>query len=148
MTTPFVVSHWIAATPEKVWEAYTTPEIFHQFFAPDGLHVPLDSVNVEIRVGGRFDFDMVFDDIGVVNENRGVIVELQEPNKMVFSEPEFMGSELRSTQTFTADNGGTLITVTQDGLPEELIGNPEVIEAFRSTFRKLGRIVGVDTENR
>ncbi|CAB4608755.1 unannotated protein [freshwater metagenome] len=148
MTPPFVVSHWIATTPEKVWEAYTTPEIFHQFFAPDGLHVPLDSVNVEIRVGGRFDFNMVFDDTGVVNENRGVIVELQEPNKMVFSEPEFMGSELRSTQAFDADNGGTRITVTQDGLPEELIGNPEVIEAFRSTFRKLGRVLDVDTENR
>ena len=148
MKTPFVVSHWIATTPEHVWAAYTTPETFHLFFAPDGLHVPLSSVNVEIRVGGRFDFDMVFDDTGVVNENRGVIVELQEPNKMVFSEPEFMGSELRSTQTFIAHNGGTLITVTQEGLPEELIGNPEVIEAFRSTFRKLGQVLGVDTQNR
>jgi hypothetical protein len=59
-----------------------------------------------------------------------------------------MGGELRSTQTFTADNGGTLITVTQEGLPEELIDNPAVLEAFRSSFRKLGRVLGVNTENR
>ena len=32
--------------------------------------------------------------------------------------------------------------------PDELVDNPEVIEAFRSTFRKMGRLFGIDTENR
>jgi hypothetical protein len=59
-----------------------------------------------------------------------------------------MDGKLLSTQTFTPENNGTLITVTQEGLPDELVGNPEVIEAFRSTFRKLGRVLGVDTQNR
>ena len=91
---------------------------------------------------------MVFDDTGVVNENKGVIVELQQPHKLVFSEPEFMDGKLLSTQTFSADGNGTLITVTQEDLPDELVGNPEVIEAFRSTFRKMGRLLGIATENR
>ena len=32
--------------------------------------------------------------------------------------------------------------------PDELVDNPEVIEAFRSTFRKVGRLLGIDLENR
>ena len=144
----FTVSHWVDTSPEEVWTAYTTPELFHQFFSPDGLHIPIDSVVLDLKVGGRFEFNMVFDDTGVVNENNGVIVELQQPNKMVFSEPEFMDGKFLSTQTFTTENNGTLISVTQEGLPDELVGNPEVIEAFRSSFRKMGRLLGINTENR
>jgi len=143
-----VITHWVDATPDVLWNAYSTPELFHQFFSPEGLSIPLESVVMEFHVGGRFEFDMVFEESGEVSPNRGIILELEAPHKMVFGEPEFMGGELRSTQTFTADNGGTLITVTQEGLPEELIDNPEVLEAFRSSFRKLGRVLGVNTENR
>lgn len=143
-----IIKHWIATSPEEVWQAYTTPELFHQFFAPDGLHIPLASVLMELRVGGRFEFDMVFDDSGEVSPNRGVVVELEPPGRMVFREPEFMGGELRSTQLFTDDGAGTMITVVQEGLPDEVEGNPEVVEAFRSCFRKLGRLLGVATENR
>jgi uncharacterized protein YndB with AHSA1/START domain len=143
-----VITHWVGATPDVLWNAYSTPELFHQFFSPEGLSIPLESVVMEFHVGGRFEFDMVFEESGEVSPNRGIILELEAPHKMVFGEPEFMGGELRSTQTFTADNGGTLIVVTQEGLPEELIDNPEVLEAFRSSFRKLGRVLGVNTENR
>jgi uncharacterized protein YndB with AHSA1/START domain len=143
-----VITHWVDATPDVLWNAYSTPELFHQFFSPEGLSIPLESVVMEFHVGGRFEFDMVFEESGEVSPNRGIILELEAPHKMVFGEPEFMGGELRSTQTFTADNGGTLITVTQEGLPEELIDNPAVLEAFRSSFRKLGRVLGVNTENR
>jgi uncharacterized protein YndB with AHSA1/START domain len=143
-----VITHWVDATPDVLWNAYSTPELFHQFFSPEGLSIPLESVVMEFHVGGRFEFDMVFEESGEVSPNKGIILELEAPHKMVFGEPEFMGGELRSTQTFTADNGGTLIVVTQEGLPEELIDNPEVLEAFRSSFRKLGRVLGVNTENR
>lgn len=103
---------------------------------------------MEFHVGGRFEFDMVFEESGEVSPNKGVILELEAPHKMVFGEPEFMGGELRSTQTFTAENGGTLVVVTQEGLPEEIVNNPAVLEAFRSSFRKLGRVLNVQTENR
>ena len=148
MTSTLRVTHWVRATPDQIWHAYTTPEMFHQFFAPDGLHIPLESVVMELQVGGRFEFDMVFDETGQVNPNKGVILELSRPNTMVFCEPEFMGYELKSTQSFTAQGAGTLIAVTQEGVPEEIVGNPEVIEAFRSCYRKLGRLLGVPTENR
>jgi uncharacterized protein YndB with AHSA1/START domain len=143
-----VITHWVDATPDVLWNAYSTPELFHQFFSPEGLSIPLESVVMEFHVGGRFEFDMVFEDTGAVNANKGIIMELEKPHKMVFTEPEFMDGSFRSTQTFVPEGDGTLITVTQEGLPEELIDNPEVLEAFRSSFRKLGRVLGVNTENR
>ena len=148
MSAALVIKHWVGATPDVIWNAYSTPELFHQFFSPEGLSIPLESVVMEFHVGGRFEFDMIFEESCEVSPNKGIILELEAPHKMVFGEPEFMGGDLRSTQTFSADNGGTLIVVTQEGLPEELINNPEVLEAFRSSFRKVGRVLDVDTENR
>jgi uncharacterized protein YndB with AHSA1/START domain len=148
MSRALVITHWVGVTPDVIWNAYSTPELFHQFFSPEGLSIPLESVVMEFHVGGRFEFDMVFEESGEVSPNKGIILELEAPHKMVFGEPEFMGGELRSTQTFVPERDGTLIVVTQEGLPDELIGNPEVLEAFRSSFRKLGRVLNVNTENR
>lgn len=145
MSKPLVVRHWVAAPPATVWHAWTTPELFCRFFSPEGLSIPLESVVMELHVGGRFELDMVFDDTGVVNHNAGVIVEMEAPHRFVFNEP---GMGIVSTQTFTEDGGGTLIEVVQVGLPDELADNPDVLEAFRSSYRKLGRVLGVDTENR
>jgi uncharacterized protein YndB with AHSA1/START domain len=148
MSRALVITHWVGATPDVIWNAYSTPELFHQFFSPEGLSIPLESVVMEFHVGGRFEFDMVFEESGEVSPNKGIFLELEAPHKMVFGEPEFMGGELRSTQTFVPERDGTLIVVTQEGLPAELIDNPEVLEAFRSSFRKLGRVLNVYTENR
>lgn len=140
-----IIRHWIATSPEEVWGAYTTPRIFHQFFAPEGLSIPLESVVIEPWVGGRFECTMVFDDSGVENPNIGVLSVVDPPHTLVGEEPTI---GFRSTQSFTEEAGGTLITVVQEGLPPEVIGNPDVIAAFRSSYRKLGRVLGVATEER
>ena len=145
MSPTLIIRHWIATSPEEVWRAYTTPEILHQFFAPEGLSIPLDSVVIEPWVGGRVECTMVFDDTGVENPNIGVLEVVEPPHTLAGGEPSL---GFRSTQTFTEEAGGTLITVEQEGLPAEVIGNPEVVAAFRSSFRKLGRVFGVETEER
>ena len=147
MTTPkpMVIRHWIDTTPEEVWRAYTTPEIFHRFFSPEGLSIPLESVVIEPWVGGRFECTMVFDDTGVESPNVGILTTVDPPHTLVGEEPSI---GFRSTQTFTPEDGGTLITIVQEGLPAEYVGNPEVIAAFRSSYRKLGRVLGVETGER
>jgi len=116
----------MACSPQDVWEAYTSPEKFCQFFAPEGLSIPLESVVLEVRVGGRFECDMVFDETGVVNENKGILTAVEEPNLLV-GEERSIG--FRSTQRFLSDSGGTLISIDQEGLPAELATDPEVHEA-------------------
>ena len=145
MSEPLVIQHWVNASPQVVWDAFTTPEIFHQFFAPDGLHIPLESVLIEPWVGGRFECTMIFDETGQENPNVGTYTEFEPPHRFVGEEPSI---GFRSVQTFTDENGGTLIRVEQFGFAQQLIGNPEVHAAFRSSYRKLGRVLGVDTQER
>lgn len=145
MSENLIIRHWIATSPEEVWRAYTTPEIFHRFFSPEGLSIPLESVVIEPWAGGRFECTMVFDDTGVENPNIGVLEVVEPPHTLVGGEPSY---GFRSTQTFTEEAGGTLIMVVQEGLPAEIIGNPEVVEAFRSSYRKLGQVLDVATEER
>jgi uncharacterized protein YndB with AHSA1/START domain len=140
-----VIRHWVAASPEQVWEAFTTPEIFHQFFAPEGLSIPLESVVIEPWAGGRFECTMVFDATGEESPNIGTLATVEPPHTLIGEEPSI---GFRSTQTFTAEAEGTLITVIQEGLPPEIVTNPEVVEAFRSSYRKLGRVLGVETRER
>ena len=139
------IRHWIETTPEEVWRAYTTPEIFHQFFAPDGLSIPPETVVLEVWPGGRCECVMVFDESGEESPNIGIFTEVEKPHKLVGAEPSI---NFTSTQLFDASEGGTLITIIQEGLPQEIVENPEVREAFRSSFRKLGTVLGVSTENR
>ena len=145
MSEPLVIRHWVAATPETVWHAFTTPEIFHRFFSPEGLHIPLESVVIEPWAGGRFECTMVFDDTGVESPNIGTLSVVEPPHTLVGEEPSI---GFRSTQTFTPEGAGTLITVVQEGLPPEIVSNPEVVAAFRSSYRKLGRVLDVSTEER
>ena len=140
-----LIQHWVDAPPTEIWRAWTTPELFHQFFSPDGLHIPLESVVIEPWVGGRFECTVVFDETGVENHNVGVLTVVEEPSLIVGEEPTI---GFRSVQSFTADGSGTLIRVEQYGLPPEFIGNAEVHAAFRSSYRKLGRLLGVQTEER
>ena len=88
---------------------------------------------------------MVFDDTGAINENKGILTAVEEPHLLVGEEPSI---GFKSTQQFLPDSGGTLISIDQEGLPAELATNPKVHEAFRSSYRKLGRLLGVRTENR
>ena len=145
MAENLIIRHWIATSPEEVWRAYTTPEIFHRFFSPEGLSIPLESVVIEPWAGGRFECTMVFDDTGVENPNIGVLEVVEPPHTLVGGEPSL---GFRSTQTFTEEAGGTLIMVVPEGLPAEISGNPEVVDAFRSSYRKLGQVLDVATEER
>jgi uncharacterized protein YndB with AHSA1/START domain len=40
------------ATPEKVWQAWTDPELLKQWWGPDNVTIP--ECEVDLRVGGKF----------------------------------------------------------------------------------------------
>jgi uncharacterized protein YndB with AHSA1/START domain len=152
VSTPLVINHWIATTPQEVFTAYTTPELLHQWFSPEGLSIPLDTVVIEPRVGGRFECTMIEEATGVRHENVGHYLEFEPPHRLVGGEQLLVGGndmpDFRSVQEFTVEGDGTRIHIEQYGLPAEFVGNPMVIEAFRSSYRKLGRLLGVETQER
>ena len=52
MSRALVITHWVDATPDVLWNAYSTPELFHQFFSPEGLNIPLESVVIDEEEDG------------------------------------------------------------------------------------------------
>jgi uncharacterized protein YndB with AHSA1/START domain len=55
------ITRIVAAPPERVYEAFTDPDQFAQWYGPVGFPVDRDTVELDGRVGGRQRFAMVSD---------------------------------------------------------------------------------------
>jgi uncharacterized protein YndB with AHSA1/START domain len=76
------------APREVVFRAWTEPGQVARWFGPAGFEVPSDSVEVDLRVGGRFRLRMVRPDSGMEHPIDYEIVEFTEPDLLVLrSEP-------------------------------------------------------------
>ena len=76
------------APPELVFAAWTAPEQVAKWFGPPGFDVPLESVEIDARVGGRFALRMMAKDSGRTHSLSYEIVEIDKPGLLVLrSEP-------------------------------------------------------------
>lgn len=114
------------AQVERVWEAITDPEQVAQWFGPEGFDTPRETVSVDLRVGGRYELDMVQG--GAHHPVRYEIAELDPPRLLVMTSPpmpEFGIHEETVTRIELAPEGdGTRLTLV-DGPYEQ----PEHAEA-------------------
>jgi uncharacterized protein YndB with AHSA1/START domain len=51
----------LQAPPEQVWTAWTDAETAARWWHPRGMHTPRESVAIDAREGGRYQYTMVFD---------------------------------------------------------------------------------------
>ena len=76
------------APRELVFRAWTDPDQVARWFGPAGLDTPRESVEIDARVGGRFQLRMVKPGSEAEYRLRYEIVELVEPELLVLrSEP-------------------------------------------------------------
>lgn len=121
-TGPAALGHLIAtrllkAQPEVVWRALTTPEHISTFWGGHHATVPVDSVTIDLRVGGAFALTTVGP-----HESRRLhftLLEIDKPRRLVFTEPDLgiiTNIELvpRGDQTF--------LTIHQRQVPPGLTG--------------------------
>ena len=54
--TSFVLRRSVPATPERIWELWTTPEGIGAWWAPDGFTTTVDTL--DLRPGGALDYTM------------------------------------------------------------------------------------------
>jgi uncharacterized protein YndB with AHSA1/START domain len=117
------------APRELVFRAWLDPEQIVAWMAPAGLEVPRSSVHVDARVGGRIEYSMVDprsgQDYPVVFE----IVELSEPELLLFespAQPELGFPERTSTRVAFEENGEeTTVTIIQGPHTDETIKNAQ-----------------------
>lgn len=72
----------LAAPRRLIWECWTSPEHIPHFFVPAPHKVT--AVDIDLRVGGRFDTRFEVD--GNVMDNRGVYLEVVDGEKLVFTD--------------------------------------------------------------
>ncbi|MGZ5293076.1 MAG: SRPBCC family protein [Actinomycetota bacterium] len=120
-----------------VFRAFIEPEHLTHFWGPAGTSTPLETIVIEARPGGRFETVMVNDADGTEYPTKGVFIEVVEPERLVFGDPD--GPE-RQTITFTDLGGKTELTIHQEGLPAAY-RTPESLEGFDSYLDTLAAYV-------
>ncbi|MEU1503833.1 SRPBCC domain-containing protein [Kitasatospora sp. NPDC005748] len=128
------ITRELPATPAVVFRAYTEPERFVRFWGPVGTHVPLDTVTIEPKVGGRYDSTMVIDATGERYPLRGEIIDIRPGELLAFQEE---GVGLRSSLTLTdLGDGRTEAVLHQTDAPDFYCG-PEARAGLNSSFDRL-----------
>ena len=109
------------ATPEEVFDAWTTPEVLRRWWAvhPDGT-TPV--AEVDLRVGGRYRLSMEGPD-GERHTVQGEYSEVDRPHRLVYSwvwELDAGGLGLASTVAveFRANGERTTVVLEHTGLPD------------------------------
>ena len=127
-----VVTRTFDAPARLVFEAWTRPELFRQWWVPKSIGLKLLSLAQDVRVGGGY--RLVFD----LGDSKtlaffGKYLEVTPPSRLVWTNEESEDGAV-TTVTFEEQDGKTLLTLTEayptkesfernvgstDGLPEQ-----------------------------
>jgi glutathione S-transferase len=134
------VSRVIATTPEKLFDAFTKPDILLKWWGPEGASV--GDHELDIRVGGRWRTALE-NSMGGTFVCSGVYKAIERPRHIAFTwawqqENGERGHETLVDVSFEKVDRGTRLTVVQktfeNGAQRDLHG-----QGWNSTFNKLER---------
>ncbi len=116
-----IVRRELAAPPERVFAALTTPAQIARWIGPRG--VAASNVAVDLRVGGEFSFDLDFGE--AVITMRGRYEAVDPPSRLVHTwGVAGAGDDSRVTIELAAAGAGTELRLTHAGLqPDEFAQN-------------------------
>jgi len=101
-----------------VWNAWTDPARFAEWFGPEGFTVP--ECALDVRPGGAWRATM-HSPKGDEHKVRGVYVEVRPPGRLAFTwiweQGDMAGVETKVTIDLRARGKGTALTLTHEGLP-------------------------------
>jgi uncharacterized protein YndB with AHSA1/START domain len=119
------IDHVFDAPRDAVFEAWTDPEQLALWWAPDGFHIPRESVVVEPRVGGRFHLDIV-ESSGAQWPMRAEILEISPPELIVMRSEPIPEADIAETVTrvvLEVEGSRTRMTITQGPYTDEVYEN-------------------------
>jgi uncharacterized protein YndB with AHSA1/START domain len=138
------------APRSHVWEAWTDPEQVAQWWGPHHYHVPLDSIEIDLRPGGRYQLTMVETQSGNEFPTHFDIVEVQEHELLVMTsppQPEFgMPDEVTTRVEFIDEGERTRVTVVSGPYTSEMAPNAQT--GWEQQFEKFGSVLGVPADQR
>jgi uncharacterized protein YndB with AHSA1/START domain len=81
----FAVTRVFDAPIERVWSEWTEPEAFADWYGGPGCEVPLESMAMDVRPGGKWSCVMYAPPHRPEIHWRGEYLEVEEPNRLVFT---------------------------------------------------------------
>jgi uncharacterized protein YndB with AHSA1/START domain len=145
MSTHTVTLHRIlAATPERVYRAFTSPGALVKWLPPDGFIGTVHEMNV--RVGGRYRMSFTNFSSGHSHSFGGEYLELEPGARLSytgeFDDPNLPG-RMQTTVTLRAVACGVELHITQDGIPA-MIPAEACYLGWQASLELLARLVEAD----
>jgi uncharacterized protein YndB with AHSA1/START domain len=133
------------APRERVWQEWTEPERFADWFGGTESEVPLASVSMDVRPGGRWRLTMLADAGRHVIHWKGEYREVDEPERLVFTISDRSDEvyELCTVALVDLGDGRTEMRFEQGGLlPPEMY--ERAAEGWSLFFDRIAdRLVGI-----
>jgi uncharacterized protein YndB with AHSA1/START domain len=121
------------APRELVFRCMIEPQHLTHFWGPVGVSTPIQNITVDARPGGIFETIMVNDADGAEYPSRGVFVEVVEPERIVWSEPD--SGMTTSSEFIDLGDGRTEVRIHQTNVPEQY-RTPDAQAGFSSSLDK------------
>jgi uncharacterized protein YndB with AHSA1/START domain len=134
------------APREKVFQAWTDPEILSKWFGPRG--VTTESARIDLRAGGKYQFTLKLPD-GQIATHQGEYREIDPPKKLVFSGildgqgcegSAGLYAETVITIEFQEVGSATRLTLTHDFLPTEASKESHAF-GWNGSFERLAEVL-------
>ena len=137
-----VVTRTFNAPARIVFEAWTTPELFKQWWVPKSMGMQLRSCEMDVRVGGRY--RLVFgDDASNPAEFFGRYIEVTPHMRLVWTNDEGGEGGPVTTVTFEEKDGKTLLVVHELYPSKEALdaAGTGAADAMGETFEQLDELL-------
>ena len=136
-----VVTRTFNAPPRLVFEAWTKPELFQQWWIPKSLGVTLLSCEMDVRTGGSY--RLVFPGDPEPMAFFGKYLEVVPNSRIVWTNEEGEGGEQVTTVTFEEKNGKTLLVMRELYPSKEALdaAGTGAADAMGETFQQLDELL-------
>jgi len=134
-----VVTRIIDGPARLVFEAWTKPELFKQWWVPKSLGMTLKAIEMDVRVGGKYRLNF-----GDGMDFFGRYLEVVPPSRLVWTNEEAGENGQVTTVTFEEKGGKTLL-VMRELYPskEALDAGIGATDAMGETFAQLDELLTV-----
>jgi uncharacterized protein YndB with AHSA1/START domain len=123
--TRIAIKRVFAAPPERVWQEWTEPERFADWFGGAESEVPLETVSMDVRPGGAWRLTMFAEPARRRIDWHGEYVEVEPPERLVLTlSDQPVGDRYALVTVVLSDlgDGRTEMAFEQTGpLPPELV---------------------------
>ena len=134
-----VVTRTFSGPARIVFEAWTKPELFRQWWVPKSIGMSLLSCEMDVRVGGGYRLEFAYGDSEMAFF--GTYKEVAPHSSLIWTNEESDGGAV-STVTFE-EKGGTTLLIYQELYPskEALEANAGMENAMAETFAQLDELL-------